>query len=235
MYFFVHMSNFILQNFEELDRVVRKSIILSKTQKMSKREQRKKIALVSQQISDLKDRVAKLESCLRTLEQDPDQYFQNLNPDNREYIEWKKISLPSEKRQENNSSTEEKKEDRGATAASSGRSVHFGFFSALIGHFHTAASTTPTWESSRSSSSYGHTAPGYYSSYTHTSGGSVSFPSVGALFSALPQASQSSSASSAPPSPPPPPPPPPVPAPRPAPTHYSGCLCADCVNKYLHG
>ena len=82
MYFFVHMSNFILQNFEELDRVVRKSIILLKTQKMSKREQRKKIALVSQQISDLKDRVAKLESCLRTLEQDPDQYFQNLNPNN---------------------------------------------------------------------------------------------------------------------------------------------------------
>ena len=86
MYIFVQMSNFILQNFEELDRVVRKSIILSKTQKMSKREQRKKIALVSQQISDLKDRVAKLESCLRTLEQDPDQYFQNLNPDNREYV-----------------------------------------------------------------------------------------------------------------------------------------------------
>ena len=228
MYFFVQMSNFILQNFEELDRVVRKSIILLKTQKMSKREQRKKIALVSQQISDLKDRVAKLESCLRTLEQDPDQYFQNLNPDNREYVEWKKISLPSEKRQENNSSTEEKKEDRGATAASSGRLAHFGFFSALIGHFHTAASTMPTWESSRSSSSYGHTAPGYYSLYTHTSRGSVSFPSVGALFSALPQASQSSSASSAPP------PPPPVPAPRPAPTHYSGCLCADCVNKYLH-
>ena len=229
------MSNFILQNFKELDRVVRKSIILSKTQKMSKREQRKKIALVSQQISDLKDRVAKLESCLRTLKQDPDQYFQNLNPDNREYIEWKKISLPSEKHQENNSSTEEKKEDHGATVTSSGRSVHFIFFSALIGHFHTAASTTPTWESSRSSSSYGHTAPGYYSSYTHTSGDSVSFPSVGALFSALPQASQSLSASSAPPSPPPPPPPPPVPAPRPAPTHYSGCLCADCVNKYLHG
>ena len=76
---------------------------------MSKREQRKKIALVSQQISDLKDRVAKLESCLHTLEQDPDQYFQNLNPDNREYIEWKKILLSSEKHQENNSSTEEKK------------------------------------------------------------------------------------------------------------------------------
>ena len=232
MYIFVHMSNFILQNFEELDRVVRKSIILSKTQKMSKREQRKKIALVSQQISDLKDRVAKLESCLRTLEQDPDQYFQHLNPDNREYVEWKKSLPPSKKGQENNSSTEEKKEDRGATATSSGRSVHIGFFSALIGHFHTAASTTPTWESSRSSSPYGHTAPGYYSSYTHTSGGSVSFPSVGALFSALPQASQSSSASSAPPSPPPPPP---VPAPIPAPTHYSGCLCADYVNKYLHG
>ena len=163
-----------------------------------------------------------MESCLRTLEQDPDQYFQHLNPDNQEYVEWKKSSPPSKKGQENNSSTEEKKEDRGATATSSGRSVHIGFFSALIGHFHTAASTTPTWESSRSSSSYGHTAPGYYSSYTHTSGGSVSFPSVGALFSALPQASQS-------------PPPPPVPAPIPAPTHYSGCLCADCVNKYLHG
>ena len=122
------MSNFILQNFKELDHVVRKSIILSKTQKMSKREQRKKIALVSQQISDLKDRVAKLESCLRTLEQDPDQYFQNLNPNNQEYVEWKKILLPSEKRQENNSSTEEKKEDCGATATSSGRSAHFGFF-----------------------------------------------------------------------------------------------------------
>ena len=223
------MSNFILQNFEELDRVVRKSILL-KTQKMSKREQRKKIALGLQQISDLKDRVAKLESCLCTVEQDPDQYFQNLNPNNQEYVELKKILLPSEKRQENNSSTEEKKEDRGATAASSGRSAHFGFFSALIGHFHTAASTMPTWESSRSSSSYGHTAPGYYSSYTHASGGSVSFPSVGALFSSLPHASQSLSASSAPP---PPPPPPPVPAPRPAPTHYTGCLCADCVNKYL--
>ena len=70
---FVHMSNFILQNFKELDRMVRKSIILSKTQKMSKREQRKKIVSVLQQILDLKDRVAKLESCLRTLEQDPDQ------------------------------------------------------------------------------------------------------------------------------------------------------------------
>ena len=129
------MSNFILQNFEELDRMVRKSIILSKTQKMSKREQRKKIALVLQQILDLKDRVAKLESCLRTLEEDPDQYFQNLNPNNREYIEWKKISLPSEKHQENNSSTEEKKEDRGATAASSGRSAHFGFFLHSLGIF----------------------------------------------------------------------------------------------------
>ena len=188
----------------------------------------------------LKDQVTVCDTLAESIKnsQSSDTGVPSLNPDNREYIEWKKISLPSEKRQENNSSTAEEKENRGATAASSGRSVHFGFFSALIGHFHTAASTTPTWESSRSSFSYGHTAPGYYSSYTHTSGGSVSFPSVGALFSALPQASQSLSASSAPPSPPsppPPPPPPPVPAPRPAPTHYSGCLCADCVNKYLHG
>ena len=101
-----------------------------------------------QQISDLKDRVAKLESCLHTLEQDPDQYFQNLNPNNREYVEWKKISLPSEKRQENNSSTEEKKRIVVLLQlAVVGRRIS-GFFSALIGHFHTAASTMPTWESS---------------------------------------------------------------------------------------
>ena len=224
MYFFVHMSNFILQNFEELDHVVRKSIILSKTQKMSKREQRKKIALVLQQISDLKDRVAKLESCLRTLEQDPDQYFQNLNPDNREYIEWKKISLPSEKCQENNSSTEEKKRIVVLLppAVVGGRILVFflhwlGIFTLLLQQCRPGNHHDP-------SSSHGHTAPGYYSSYTYTSGGSVPFPSVGALFSALPQASQSLSASSAPPSPPPP-----VPAPRPAPTHYSWLpLCRLC-------
>ena len=73
---------FYFAEFRRIGPVVRKSIILSKTQKMSKREQIKKIALVLQQISDLKERVAKLESCLCTLEQDPDQYFQNLNPNN---------------------------------------------------------------------------------------------------------------------------------------------------------
>ena len=50
---------------------------------MSKKEQNRKIAAVRKQISDLKSRVTKLQSCLRTLQEDPDQYFQNLNTDNR--------------------------------------------------------------------------------------------------------------------------------------------------------
>ena len=104
------------------------------------------------------------------------------------------------------------------------------FFSALIGHFYTAASTTPTWESSRSSSSYGHTAPGYYSSYAHASGGQcvLSF-SGGIIFFTSPSFTVFVCIFCSPSTPPPPP----VPAPRPAPTHYTGCLCADCVNKYL--
>ena len=57
---------------------------------MSKKEQNRKIAAVRKQISDLKCRVTKLQSCLHTLPEDPDQYFQNLNIDNREYIDWKK-------------------------------------------------------------------------------------------------------------------------------------------------
>ena len=76
--------------FEDLDHMIRNSLIISRTQKMSKKEQNRKIAAVRKQISDLKSRVTKLQSCLCTLQEDPDQYFQNLNTDNREYIDWKK-------------------------------------------------------------------------------------------------------------------------------------------------
>ena len=60
---------------------------------MSKKEQKWKIAAVRKQISDLKSRVTKLESCLHTLWEDLDQYFQNLNTDNREYVDWKKDKI----------------------------------------------------------------------------------------------------------------------------------------------
>ena len=84
------MCNFISQVFEDLDRMIRNSLIISRKQKMSKKEQNRKIAAVRKQISDLKSRVTKLQPCLRTLQEDPDQYFQNLNKDNREYVDWKK-------------------------------------------------------------------------------------------------------------------------------------------------
>ena len=68
----------------------------------------------------------------------------------------------------------------------------FGFFSMMIRFFHSSASSVLAWGASRSSSSsYGQTAPGYYSSYSRTSGGSVSFPSLGGIFSSIPHASPS--------------------------------------------
>ena len=68
----------------------------------------------------------------------------------------------------------------------------FRFFSTMIRFFHSSASSVPAWGSSRSSSSsYGQTAPRYYSSYSRTSGGSVSFPSLGGIFSFVPCASPS--------------------------------------------
>ena len=68
----------------------------------------------------------------------------------------------------------------------------FGFFSTMIRIFHSSASSVLVWGASRSSSSsYGQTAPGYYSSYSRTSGGSVSFPSFGGIFSSIPCASPS--------------------------------------------
>ena len=96
------MCNFILQVFEDLDCMIRNSLNISRKQKMSKKEQNRKIAAVRKQISNLKSRVTKLQSCLHTLWEDPDQYFQNLNTDNREYIGWKKRQNKSEKDEENN-------------------------------------------------------------------------------------------------------------------------------------
>ena len=84
---------FYSQVFEDLDRMIRNSLIISRKQKMSKKEQNSKIVAVRKQISNLKSRVTKLKSCLRHLQEDPDQYFQNLNTDNREYIDWKKDKI----------------------------------------------------------------------------------------------------------------------------------------------
>ena len=84
------MCNFISQVFEDLDRMIRNSLIISGKQKMSKKEQNRKSAAVRKQISNLKSKVTKLQSCLCTLQEDLDQYFQNLNTDNREYVDWKK-------------------------------------------------------------------------------------------------------------------------------------------------
>ena len=92
-YFIFYTCNFILQIFEDLDRMCSNKLQISGRQKMSKREQERKIKAVREQINTLKLRVTKLESCLRTLKEDPDQYFQNLNSENREYINWKKEML----------------------------------------------------------------------------------------------------------------------------------------------
>ena len=154
-------------------------------QKMSKREQQRKIATVRKQISELQLRVHKLESCLYTLQTNPDYYFQNLNNKNREYVDWKNRSVKSEKDEENKSFNKAEEEEHGATTSSTGAADNFGFFSALVGFFHSSATSVLMWGASRPSSSYGHTAPGYYSLYSHTSGGNVSFPSLGKIFSLI--------------------------------------------------
>ena len=129
-------------------------------QKMSKREQQRKIAAVREQINTLKLRVTKLESCLCTLREDPDQYIKNLNTKNREYVDWKNRNVKSKKDKENISSNEEEEEERGATTASTGVADNFGFFSTMVGFFHSSATSVQMWGASRSSSSsYGHTAP----------------------------------------------------------------------------
>ena len=106
---------------------------------MSTREQERKIKAIREQINTLKLRVTKLESCLHTLKEDPDQYFQNLNTENRKYIDWKKRNVKSEKDEENKSSNEEEEEDHGATTASTGVADNFGFFQTMVGFFHSSA------------------------------------------------------------------------------------------------
>ena len=89
--------------------------------------------------------MTKLESCLCPLKEDPDQYFLNLNSKNREYIDWKKRNVKSEKNEENKLSNEEEEEDCGATTASIGGADNFGFFQTLLGFFHSSATSVLTW------------------------------------------------------------------------------------------
>ena len=89
--------------------------------------------------------MTKLESCLHTLKEDPDQYFQNLNSENREYIDWKKRNVKSENNEGNKSSNEEEEEDHGATTASTGVADNFGFFQTMLGFLHSSATSVLTW------------------------------------------------------------------------------------------
>ena len=115
---------------------------------MSKKEQNRKIAAVRKQISDLKLRVTKLQSCLHTLQEDPDQSFLNLNTDNREYVDWQKRQNESEKYEQNISSNEKKEEDCRATTTSTRAADTFGFFSVMIRFFHSSASSVLVWGAS---------------------------------------------------------------------------------------
>ena len=115
---------------------------------MSKKEQNRKIAAVRKQISDIKSRVTKLQSCLRSLWEDPDQYFQNLNTDNREYVDWKKRQNKSEKHEENNSSNEKEEEECCVTTTSTCAAHTFGYFSKMIRFFHSSASSVLAWGAS---------------------------------------------------------------------------------------
>ena len=128
--------------------MIRNSLNISGKQKMIKKEQNRKIAAVRKQISNLKSRVTKLQPCLRTLQEDPDQYFQNLNTDNREYIYWKKRQNKSEKDEENNSSNEKEEEECHATITSTCVANTFGFFSTMIRFFHSSATSVPVWGAS---------------------------------------------------------------------------------------
>ena len=69
---------------------------------MSKMDQEKKISTVRKQISQLQLRVQKLESSLHTLQTNPYHYFENLNTENREYLDWKNRSDNSKKDEELN-------------------------------------------------------------------------------------------------------------------------------------
>ena len=144
-YFIFYTCIFILQIFEDLDRMCRNKLQISGGQNMSKREQERKIKAVREQINTLKLRVTKLESCLCTLKEDPDQYFQNLNTETGEYIDWKKRNVKSEKEEENKSSNEEEEEDCGATTASTVAADNFGFLQTMVGVFHSSATSVLMW------------------------------------------------------------------------------------------
>ena len=161
-------------------------------------------------------------------------------------MDWKKRQNKSEKDQQNISFNEKEEEDCHVTTMSTRAADTFGFFSTMSRFLYNSASSVLAWGASRSSSSsYGQTAPGYYSSYSCTSGGSVTFLSLGGIFSLVPHASPSnqslpssddiytsntntptlpstfntsSSSSSS----------------TYAPQHYTGCPCADCVKKYAY-
>ena len=74
---------------------------------------------------------------------------------------------------------------------------NLGFFVDIFGIFHSAATSVPMFRS-HSSSLYGHTVSGYqsYTSYRHTSGGNVPFPTLGSIFSSAPEHSQNQNQSS---------------------------------------
>ena len=108
------------------------------------------------------------------------------------YNRLEKRQNKSEKDEQNISSNEKKEEECHASTMSTCAADTFGFFSTMNRFFHSSVSSVPAWGASRSSySSCGQTASGYYSSYSHTSGGSVSFPSLGRIFSLVPHASPS--------------------------------------------
>ena len=125
--------------------MIRNSLIISGKQKMSKKEQNRKIAAVRKQFSDLKSRVSKLQSWLHTLQEDLDQYSQNLNTDNREYVDWKKRQNKSEKDEVNISSNEKEEEECCATTMSTCAADTFGFVSMMIRFFHSSASSVLAW------------------------------------------------------------------------------------------
>ena len=156
IYFLFCNWNFILQVFEDLDKMCRKKLEIT-GQKMSKKDQEKRISAVRKQISQLQLRVQKLESILHTLRTNPDYYFENLNTKNRVCRLEKQIWKQGNK--ENKSSNEAEEEERGATASTGGADNFLGFFFSDGGFFHSAATSVLMWGASRSSSSsYGHTA-----------------------------------------------------------------------------
>ena len=159
---------------------------------MMKKHHEQEIRKIKSQISSLENHAAQLESCLHSLETSPETYFKILNPHNKKYTEFRKQSAESNKsnNDEEDMLPNEAEDKRGATA-STGGAGNLVFFSNMFGIFHSAATSVPTW-GSHSSSSYGNTAPRYqsYSSYRHTSGGIVSFSTLGGIFSCAQQHSQ---------------------------------------------